>query len=51
MKQPKKLTYAMKKILSNKGINAREYMLLEEDKETFTVINKQNRFDTMTFEK
>lgn len=51
MKQPKKLTYVMKKILSSKGIDAREYMLLEEDKETFTVINKQNRFDTMTFEK
>ena len=41
MKQPKKLTFNQKKILTKKGLNWHDYMLLTEDKDTFTVIAKK----------
>ena len=41
MKQPKKLTRSQKEVLKKKGLNWNDYMLLTEDKETFTVITKK----------
>lgn len=41
MKQPKKLTYNQKKILTKNGLDWHDYMLLTEDKDTFTVISKK----------
>lgn len=41
MKQPKKLTRTQKEILRKKGIDWNDYMLLTEDKETFTIIAKK----------
>lgn len=41
MKQPKKLTRTQKEILEKDGINSKEFMLLTEDKNTFTVISKK----------
>lgn len=40
MKNPKKLTRAMKIKLSNKGFNANDFVLLKEDNDTFTVQRK-----------
>lgn len=41
MKQPKKLTRNQKEILKKKGLNWNDFMLLTEDKDTFTVISKK----------
>lgn len=41
MKQPKKLFRYQKEILRKKGLDWNDYMLLTEDKETFTVIAKK----------
>jgi len=41
MKQPKKLTRSQKEVLRRKGLNWNDYMLLTEDKDTFTVIAKK----------
>lgn len=41
MKQPKKLTRNQKEILRKNGLNWNDYMLLSEDKDTFTVISKK----------
>lgn len=41
MKQPKKLIRYQKEILRKKGLDWNDYMLLTEDKDTFTVIAKQ----------
>ena len=41
MKQPKKLTFNQKKVLTKNGLNWHNYMLLTEDKETFTIISKE----------
>lgn len=41
MKQPKKLTRNQKEMLKKNGIDWNEYMLLSEDKDTFTVISKK----------
>lgn len=41
MKQPKKLIRSQKETLKKKGINYEDYMLLTEDKDTFTVISKK----------
>ena len=41
MKQPKKLTFNQKKILTKEGLDWHDYMLLTEDKDTFTVIAKK----------
>ena len=41
MKQPKKLTFSQKKVLSKHGLDWNDYMLLSEDKDTFTVITKK----------
>ena len=41
MKQPKKLTRNQKEILRKNGLNWNDYMLLSEDKDTFTVISKR----------
>lgn len=41
MKQPKKLIRSQKEVLKKKGLNWNDYMLLTEDKETFTVIAKK----------
>lgn len=41
MKQPKKLTRNQKEILNKNGIDWNDYMLLSEDKDTFTVISKK----------
>lgn len=40
MKQPKKLTRAQKIILNKKGLDGEAFMLLTEDRDTFTVIAK-----------
>ena len=40
MKQPKKLTRTQKEVLKRKGLDWNEFMLLTEDKDTFTVIAK-----------
>ena len=41
MKQPKKLTFNQKKVLTKEGLDWHNYMLLTEDKDTFTVIAKK----------
>lgn len=41
MKQPKKLTRNQKEILRKKDLDWNLYMLLSEDKDTFTVISKK----------
>ena len=41
MKQPKKLTRNQKEILKKKGLDWYDFMLLTEDKDTFTVISKK----------
>ena len=41
MKQPKKLFRYQKEILRKNGLDWNDYMLLTEDKETFTVISKK----------
>ena len=40
MKQPKKLTRPQKEILKKNKLDWNDYMLLTEDKDTFTVIAK-----------
>lgn len=40
MKQPKKLTYKQKKILSENGINPKDYSFLEDWQTKIVVINK-----------
>ena len=55
MKQPKKLTRSQKEVLLKNKMNWHEYMLLAEDKYTFTVIskkdNKYGRKEQYTFSK
>lgn len=55
MKQPKKLTRYQKEILTKKGIDERAFMLMDEDKDTFTVIakhpNEHGIKEQMTFAK
>ncbi len=41
MKQPKKLTRNQKEILRKNGLDWNNFMLLSEDKDTFTVISKK----------
>lgn len=41
MKQPKKLTRNQKEVLRKNGLNEKDFMLLNEDKNTFTVISKK----------
>ena len=41
MKQPKKLIRSQKEILKKHGLNWNDFMLLSEDKDTFTVIAKK----------
>lgn len=40
MKQPKKLTYEQKKMLSANGLNAKEWSFLEDWETKIVVINK-----------
>ena len=55
MKQPKKLFRYHKERLRKEGLNEKEYMLLSEDNDSFTVIskkvNKFGKFQQITFEK
>ena len=41
MKQPKKLTRNQKEVLKKNGFDWNSFMLLSEDKDTFTVISKK----------
>lgn len=41
MKQPKKLIRSQKEVLKKNGLDWNNYMLLSEDKYTFTVIAKK----------
>lgn len=41
MKQPKKLTRSQKEILSNNGLNANQFMLVEEREFFLVVQNKE----------
>ena len=41
MKQPKKLTRNQKEVLKKDGLDWNSFMLLSEDKDTFTVISKK----------
>lgn len=45
MKQPKKLLRNQKQILTKKGLNAKEWMLVNDsnDKTTFTIIHKDSK--------
>ena len=45
MKQPKKLTRSQKEKLRKNGLDWNNYMLLSEDKDTFTVIAKKENKD------
>jgi hypothetical protein len=51
MKQPKKLLRNQKEILTKKGLNAKEWMLVSDtdDKTSFTVIHKTSN-ETKTIE-
>lgn len=40
MKQPKKPILAQKKIIANNGLKWSNWMVIDEDKETLTIINK-----------
>ena len=40
MKQPKKPILAQKKIIENNGLNWSNWMVIDEAKETLTIINK-----------
>lgn len=55
MKQPKKLTRNQKEVLKKKGLDWNNFMLLTEDKNTFTVISKKEdeygRKQQYTYEK
>ena len=42
MKQPKKLTLAQKKILTKNELVANNWMLLDEDNISITIINKSS---------
>ena len=49
MKQPKKLTLEHKKILSDYKLNPDTWMLVAEDKNSITIINKKlNKKKTLT---
>lgn len=50
MKQPKKLTLEQKKTLANLGKNLEDWMLLDEDKITYTFINKGTK-EVLTVDK
>ena len=41
MKQPKRLTYEQKRILSANRLNAKDYMFVEEWETKIVVVNKQ----------
>lgn len=43
MKQPKKLTFSQKRMLSRIGINADEYMFCSETEDTFILWNKAEK--------
>ena len=43
MKQPKKLKLSYKKLLKNKGMDPKDYMLVREDKNHIVVIHKSSR--------
>ena len=45
MKQPKKLFRYQKETLKKNGLNWNDYMLLSEDKDTFTIIAKKENKD------
>jgi hypothetical protein len=50
LKQPKKLTRAQKTIIDKKAhYDWTEWMLLSEDKETFTIIHKSDKDRVETF--
>ena len=55
MKQPKKLTRSQKEALRKIGLDWNDYMLLSEDKESFTVIakkeNEHGNKEQLTFAK
>ena len=55
MKQPKKLTFNQKRVLTKEGLDWHDYMLLSEDKDIFTVIaKKENEYgnkEQLTFSK
>jgi hypothetical protein len=55
MKQPKKLIRSQKETLRKKGFDWNDYMLLSEDKDTFTVIakvaDKNGNKEQLTFAK
>lgn len=40
MKQPKKPILAQKKIIANNGLKWSNWMVIDEDKKTLTIINK-----------
>lgn len=42
MKQPKKLLRNQKEILTKKGLNAKEWMLVSDSKDSFTIIHKNS---------
>ena len=53
MKQPKKLTRVQKELvskLSKKKININDWMLVSENQETITLINKETK-ELLTFNK
>lgn len=43
MKRPKKLKLSYKKLLKNKGMDPKDYMLVREDKNHIVVIHKSSR--------
>lgn len=43
MKQPKKLTNYQKRLLSKQGLDAREYMYVEEDEQAILFIHKTTK--------
>lgn len=55
MKQPKKLTRSQKEVLKKDGLDWNNFMLLTEDKDTFTVIakkeNEHGNKEQYTYEK
>ena len=42
MKQPKKLTFEQKRMLSKKGYDCREWMVVADNNEELVLINKSN---------
>lgn len=50
MKQGKRLTYQVKKLISAMGLDVNDWLIKMEDRDSYIIINKQTK-ETKTIEK